>query len=125
MPPPMYGPPAKPQTMMPMIGGILLIVAALIGIAFWAYLMAIGSALASFMPVGGGLVQTIIVICGGIEIVFGIIMLLGGVMAIRRRMWALALVGSILGLFTFGFYGLSSILSFVALIILAISHKEF
>jgi len=126
MPPPMYGaPPAKPHTMMPMIGGILLIVAALIGISFWAYLMAVGSALASFMPVGGGLVQTIILVCGGIEIVFGILMLLGGVMAIRRKMWALALVGAILGLFTFGWYGLSSILSLVAIIILAIAKKEF
>jgi cobalamin synthase len=46
-------------------------------------------------------------------------------MALRRKMWALALVGSILGLFTFGFYGISSILSLVALIILAISRKEF
>jgi hypothetical protein len=121
----MYGPPAKPQTMMPMIGGILLIVAGLIGIAFWAYVAFLGAAIGGMLPIGGGLFTTIILVCGAIEIVFGILALLGGLMAIRRKMWALALVGSILGLFTFGFYGLSSILSFVALIILAISRKEF
>lgn len=125
MPPPMYGPPAKPQTMMPMIGGILLIVAGMIGIGFWAYVAFLGAAIGGMLPIGGGLFTTIILVCGAIEIVFGILALLGGLMAIRRKMWALALVGSILGLFTFGFYGLSSILSFVALIILVISHKEF
>jgi hypothetical protein len=77
------------------------------------------------MPIGSGLFMTIILVCGGIEIVFGIIMILGGIMAIRRKMWALALVGAILGLFTFGFYGLSTILSLVAIIILAIARKEF
>jgi len=124
MPPPMYGaPPAKPQTMMPMIAGILLILSAIIAIAFWAYVAFVAAAFASFLPMGG--LTTIIAICGGIFIILGIIELLGGVMALRRKMWALALVGSILGLFTVGFYGLSSILSLVGLIILAISRKEF
>jgi hypothetical protein len=126
MPPPMYGaPPAKPQTMMPMIAGIMMIVSAIVGIAFWAYVAFIASAMVGFLPVGGGAFTTIIAICGAIFIVLGIIELLGGIMALRRKMWALALVGSILGLFTFGFYGISSILSLVALIILAISRKEF
>ena len=122
---PMYPPTAKPQTKMPMIAGILLIVSAVIGIAFWAYLSLVATALTAFMPVGGEMFRTLIAVCGGIEIVFAIIGLVGGVMAIRRKMWALGIVGSILGLFTFGFYGLSSILSLVALIILAISRKEF
>jgi len=126
MPPPMYGaPPAKPHTMMPMIAGLLLIVSAIIAIAFWAYVAFVASALVGILPVGGEMFQTIIVVCGAIFIVLGIIELLGGIMALRRKMWALALVGSILGLFTFGFYGISSILSLVALIILAISRKEF
>src|SRR5207247_11441543 len=38
---PMYAPPAKPQTMMPMIGGILLVVAAILSIANWGYIMAV------------------------------------------------------------------------------------
>ena len=46
-------------------------------------------------------------------------------MALRRRMWGLALVGSILGLFTIGYFGLSSLLSLIALIVLVMSKDEF
>ena len=57
---------------------------------------------------------------------FGIIEILGGIMALRRKMWGLALVGSILGLFFFGWLGFeASLLSFIALILLVISKKEF
>ena len=122
----MYGPPAKPQTMMPMIGGILLMVAGLTAIGFWAYVAFVAATLVEgFVPIGGGLLTGIIAVCGAIMIILGIIALLGGLMALRRKMWALALVGSILGLFTIGFYGISSLLSFVALIILVIARKEF
>ena len=68
---------------------------------------------------------TLVYICGGIFIVLSIITLLGGVMALRRRMWGLALVGSILGLFIIGPVFVSSLLSFIGLIILAISRDEF
>ena len=123
----MYAPPAKPQTMMPMIGGILLVVAAILSIANWGYIMAVFATdpnAAGFMALIPGL-ATLVYICGGIFIVLSIITLLGGVMALRRRMWGLALVGSILGLFIIGPFGVSSLLAFVALIILAISRKEF
>ena len=128
MPPPMYGaPPAKPQTMMPMIAGILLIVAGILSIANWGYILAVFATdptAAGFMALIPGL-ATLVYVCGGIFIVLSIITLLGGVMALRRRMWGLALVGSILGLFIIGPFGVSSLLSLVALIILAISRKEF
>ena len=113
--------------MMPMIGGILLVVAGIVSIANWGYIMAVFATdptAAGILAMIPGL-ATLVYICGGIFIVLSIITLLGGVMALRRKMWALALVGSILGLFTFGFYGISSILSLVGLIILAISRKEF
>jgi len=128
MPPPMYGPPpAKPQTMMPMIAGILLIVAGILSIANWGYILAVFATdptAAGFMALIPGL-ATLVYVCGGIFIVLSIITLLGGVMALRRRMWGLALVGSILGLFIIGPFGVSSLLSLVGLIILAISRKEF
>jgi len=122
----MYGTPAKPHTMMPMIGGIILIVAAVTSIGFWAYVAFFAASMVGgFVPVGGEMLVGIIAVCGGIMIVLGIIGLLGGIMAIRRKMWALALVGSILGLFTIGYLGISSLLSFIALIILVIARKEF
>ena len=128
MPPPAYGmPPPMPkqQSMLPLVGGALLIVSAIIAIAFWAWVMVTVSSAVSILPIGGAAVANIVNICGGIEIVFALIGLLGGAMAIMRKMWGLALVGAILGLFTFGWFGISSILALVALILIAVSHKEF
>ncbi|MEK6851013.1 MAG: hypothetical protein AABY30_00585, partial [Candidatus Thermoplasmatota archaeon] len=66
----------------------------------------------------------LIVICCGIEIIFSLIALIGGVFAIQRKMWGLGLAGGILGLLTWGFF-IGSILALVGLILIAISRKEF
>ena len=113
--------------MKPMIGGILLVVAAILSIANWGYILAVFATdptAAGFMSLIPGL-ATLVYVCGGIFIVLSIITLLGGIMALRRRMWGLALVGSILGLLIIGPVGVSSLLSFIALIIIAISRNEF
>ncbi|TLZ71205.1 MAG: hypothetical protein E6K10_05490 [Methanobacteriota archaeon] len=126
--PPMYGPPpaAKPHTWKPMLAGILLIIAAIDGMSFWGTLAFAGAALSGMLGSLGGMFQTIFLICGAIAIIFGIIAILGGIMAIRRKMWGLALVGSILGLFFLGWAGFeASLMSFIALILLAISRSEF
>ena len=124
-PPMMYGPPPKPKTIMPMLGGIFLIIGAIIGMAFWALVAFVAGTAAAALPVFGTALASLFLICGAIEIIFGILMLLGGIMAIRRKMWALALIGSILGLFTFGWYGLGSIFALIGLILIAISRGEF
>jgi len=46
-------------------------------------------------------------------------------MAVQRKSWGLALAGSILGLFTIGFVFEATVMSLIALILLAISRKEF
>jgi hypothetical protein len=114
--------PAPPvKTGMPVAAGALLIVAGILGTIYWVLvILAIGAAFA-FLP---GLGE-IILVCGAIGITFSIIALLGGVMAVQRKMWGLALVGSILGLFTIGFVGAASLLSLVAMILLLVCHKEF
>lgn len=124
-PPPMAGVPEKKKTLLPLAGGALLVVAGLMGIAFWAFVITTTSGFTSMLPVGGDAVQGIINICGAIEIIFGIIALLGGVMGLMRRMWGIALVGGILGLFTIGWFFLGSVLSLVGLILIAVSHGEF
>jgi len=118
----MYAPPPKPKTVMPIIAGILLIIAGIDGMAFWGMIAFAGGVLAGiFGPIAG-----IVVICGAIGLIFGILALVGGVMATMRKMWALALVGSILGLFLLGFFLFeASLLSFIALILIAISRHEF
>ena len=113
----------KPKTWKPMVGGILLVIAGVIAVVEWALLTAVLAAFLSFIPGVSG----IVFVCGAIGVIFGLIALLGGIMAIRRRMWGIAMVGSILGLFTIGFavFFETSILSLIALILIAMSKKEF
>ena len=116
------------RSILPLLGGALLVVAAILAIATWAYVIVAGSAfINSFVPagMGAGFLTGIIVVCGAIGIILGLIALLGGVMALMRKMWGVAILGAILGLFTIGFWGLSSLLSLVALIVIAVSHKDF
>ncbi len=108
-----------------LIGGIFLVLAGVAGLVQWALVIVNGnSAFMGIPPEYQQLALGIFTICAGIEIVFSLIALLGGIMAIQRKMWALALVGSILGLFTLGFL-IGSILALVALILIAMSKKEF
>lgn len=69
-------------------------------------------------------VTGVIWICGAIGIILSLFALLGGIMSLQRKNWAFALVGGILGLFTIGFI-IGSVLSLVALILIAVSKKEY
>lgn len=97
--------------------------------------MALGGILAAFggvieemlgdMPGVSG-IGDILMVCGIILMIFGIMALIGGIMSATRKSWGLALMGSIFGLFCLGFVFLeASILSFIALILIAISKDEF
>ncbi|MCK4265780.1 MAG: hypothetical protein KAX31_00760 [Thermoplasmata archaeon] len=127
----------KPQTIKPVLAGVLLIVVALLGIIMAIVVM-------GYVDMGLGMldeyvtedptgttgdvldtVSTILMVCGIIFIVFSILALLGGLMSITRKSWGFALVGAIFGLLTIGPYGLSALLSIVALILIAISKDEF
>ena len=111
----------------PVAGGVLLLIGSLVGLIFWAYYsFVVGSVggMFSFIP-GMSEATTILLICGAIGIIFSIVGLLGAVMAIQRKKWVVALVGSILCLFTLGFFFVSSILGLIALILIAISKNDF
>jgi len=128
MPPPAYGmpPPMMPMqqhSALPVAGGALLIVAGLLGIAQWGWVIAAGASVMGFDPTGGALAG-IILVCGAIGIIFSLIALLGGVFAIQRKMWGLGIAGGIMGLLSFGFV-IGSVLALVGLILVAVSHKEF
>jgi len=129
-PPPIYGPPpmympVKPRTGVPVAAGVLLIIAGVLGLVGLALSFILVGGLFSFLPFVGGILGTLFLICGIIVSVFSIFALVGGIMALRRRMWGLALTGSILGLFALGPWGIASILSLVALILVVVSHDEF
>ncbi len=119
-PPPGYGPPPK-KTGLPLVAGILLIIAGILAAANWAYVAFVVSDAVSIVPGA----EEIVMVCGAIGIVLSLITLIGGIMAVQRKVWALALIGSILGLFIMGPFFLSSLLSLVALILVARSKNEF
>ncbi len=123
-PPPPYGyppgPPVVEKTAMPVVGGVLIIIGALVGLATGALLI-VGSA--ALMPVdvpGVSDVSGILMICGVVEVVICIIALIGGIFAVQRKAFGFAIVGGILALL-FGWF----IFGLIGLILVAISRKEF
>lgn len=110
--------PAKKESVMPVIGGILIIIAGLIELGYGG-LLAVGSSSASSIPVVGGDVGNILAVCGAILIILGIIAILGGVFAIQRKSFGIAVLGGIFGLLGWFIPGL------IGLILVAISRDEF
>jgi hypothetical protein len=98
----------------------MLLIGGILAMLYGAIIAMVGG-LVDFVPGMG----TIFYFCGGIEIIFGLISILGGVMAFQRRTWALALTGSILCMLSIGPYFISSILGLIALILVAVSREEF
>jgi len=100
------------------IAGILLIVVGL---------MALGTGLL-YLLASSYTVETYgasIGCCGSLEFLFGLGALFGGVFAIQRKHFFLALLGAVVGLLTMGPIFLGSILSLVALIMISSGRNEF
>lgn len=114
----------------PLIAGILLIIAGLLGILTWSAALAlessmIESVLPPDVPITVEQLQSFLTICGIIGCIVSVFTLTGGIVAVKRKAWGLAIVGSILGLFTIGPALLGSILSLIGLIFLVMSRKDF
>ena len=111
-------PPAKKHTVMPLIGGIMIIIGALIELAAGAW-MVIGGASVSFVPLVGDMASGILVACGAIMAIVGLVALLGGIFAIQRKHFGIAVVGGIFALP--GWF----IPALIGLILVAVSKDEF
>lgn len=105
----------KKESAMPVIGGILIIIGAIIELAMGAGLAAGGTV---FLGLSLG-TSGIMVVCGAILILVAIIALLGGIFALQRKNFGFAIVGGILSL------GGAFILGLIGLILVAISKEEF
>jgi len=103
---------------MPMAAGILLIIASIDGLINWT---AAAMILSTMPQIPAGYAE----ICGVIGIIFCLIALLGGFCAVTRKMWFVALFGAIFGLLTIGVFFEASVLSLIALILIAMSKNEF
>jgi len=120
---------SKNSSSYPLIAGILLLIAGLLGI-----LTAVSTAmlpdsyyLSVFADYNFSIseIKTFINICISIFIVLSVLSILGGLLCFKRKMWGFALGFSILGLFTIGPLFISSVLALIAVILLFLSKEEF
>jgi len=122
--------PQQNPSMMPVLAGILLILTGLLGLLTWVSAISVDTSmiqdiLPSNSPITAEQLQSFLLVCGIIGSILSIIALAGGIVALRRKGWGLAMIGSVRGLFTIGPYFLASILALIGLIILVISRKDF
>jgi hypothetical protein len=121
--------PSQPSSK-PLIAGILLIIAGLLGLFTWASALAldismIQNVLPAESPITAEQLKSFLSTCGIIGAALSILTLAGGIVAIKRKAWGLAIIGGILGLFTIGPMLLGSVISLIGLILVAISRKDF
>jgi hypothetical protein len=120
----------------PLIAGILLIIAGILGIFNWVQTFSLDAAtLGSLIDANQitelypsitteqilGFLQT----CALIGIIISIFPILGGIFAIKKKLYYIALTGSIIGLFSIGIVLTSSILSLIGLVVLILSKQQF
>lgn len=123
--------PAKPteKGALSIIGGVLILIAGLIGLAMGGILLAIDvDDLDQYgLDVVGvtDMLEDILTVCGIILVVIGLIVLVGGFFGVMRKHWGLAILGGVLGLFLIGPWGLASLFSLIGLILVAVSKKDF
>ena len=108
----------------PTAAGIMMILVGVIAIGTGLLYLIAGAAYVpeSYVDVN---VQTIVGCCGALELMFGLGSAAGGLFAIQRKHFVLAVLGSIVGLLTIGPLFIGSILSLISLILLAMAHEEF
>ncbi len=121
-------PKPAPKTWMPTAGGILSIISGALGFITIAFFLTFGSifgaaiardVLSSLGYWQAGLPLTIIGIIAIPLLCVNIVAIVGGIYAIQRRGWGMALAGSICSVFP------SQILGVLAVVFISISRKEF
>lgn len=113
-------PEESPKTSAPLIGGILAILAGVLALGQGIiYSMASDIAYTAGY-VGGGYLCA----CGGLDILFGLASVVGGIFAIQRKHFSLALIGGILGMLGLGLV-VGFVVGLIAVILIAVSRVEF
>ena len=122
-PPPAWYP-EKKKTNISLAAGVLLIIAGILAVGYWIYTLAVVG-LYPISSAGESGYFPFFRLCATIGVVLSIFPLLGGIMAVKKTHWGVALAGSSIGLFTIGPFFISTLLSLIALILIAVSKEEF
>ena len=115
----------------PLIAGILLIIAGLLGIYIWISAPFFDSSVIeeSLRQSGADIsieqFESILNTCTTIGLIISIFPILGGIFSIQRKNWSFCIVLAIIGLFTIGPFFISSLLSLIGLILIIISKNQF
>ena len=123
----------KPKSSRPLIAGILLILASVSSFAIWFLILRDTSVIlrsyANNSEFSYNTFSASLNLLITIEIIFTFLTLIGGIFAIRRKTWSIAVFGSVVGLFTLGLsisiIPTATVFSLIALTILLISREEF
>jgi len=111
----MAGPAAqKKESAMPLVAGILIILGSLIYLIAGGAMMAGGAVVWDWADEEGGAAA---VACGAVVLVIGIVSILGGIFAIQKKNFALALIAGILTI--------PSILGLIGMILVIVAKDEF
>ena len=124
------------SSLFPKISGFLLIIAGILSIIFWFSIFSLDlTTLQQVIDINQikQINQNInpeqilgyLHMCSLIEFIIAIFLLLGGILAIKKKLWSISMASSIVGLFSLGIIYSSSLLSLIAMIMLIISRKEF
>ena len=70
-------------------------------------------------------IRLLLTIIGSIEIVISILVIISGILALKKIRWGFAILFSLLGFFTIGMLFISSVLSIIGLVLLFLSKHEF
>lgn len=124
----MMAPPVE-RSWKPTAGGALILIAGILAIANGAlYLILDVEYLGEIptLPEGFTLedLESIMRACGVMMIIFGVLAVPGGVFALQRKHFGLAVASGVVGMLGTGF-SIGILLGFVGLILVAISRKEF
>jgi hypothetical protein len=108
--------------------GILAIVAGAVGVTEWVAVAVLEILALGWLPMGGLLgLGGIVAAAVAIEITVGIVAIVGGIFALKRRRWGLALAGSICVMFCFIFVPilLNVPLAIAAIVLVVLGKGEF
>lgn len=118
---------------LPRIAAILLILAGFLSIIMWLSIAALDISIVETlidaqydsMSITAESLKDVFVVCGALGFLFGVFIILGGVMILTKRLWGMGIAASVVGLFSIGPMFLSSIMCFLAMIFLLYSKNEF
>jgi len=103
------------RTWKPTTAGILNIGAGTLSFCVWIPLLVITLTLPGVVTVSGWILVAVGIIC----FAFGVVAIIGGYFSLRRRIWGLALAGSIAALLT------TLILGVLSIVFVSLSKREF